>query len=89
MAVSVIVPECPRITRAGTTLDSCEGVSGRPAGITLKEKSCPDDKITLDDGKNFKDVTTLRCDLQITFDLVTFTRSGTMEEGGTASEDVG
>jgi len=61
MAVPVTGLTCCRSVRAGTILvPEREGSSGSSVGRIVREKSCPEDNMTRDDGKNLSEVTRLR-----------------------------
>lgn len=60
IAVDVTDLVCARSVRAGVTLVSVASESGRSAGRMFKEKSKPEERSTLEDGKNFSDMTLLR-----------------------------
>lgn len=60
IAVDVTDLVCARNVRAGVTLVSVAEESGRSAGRMFREKSKPEERSTLDDGKNFSDTTLLR-----------------------------
>lgn len=69
MPVDDIERVCPRRVRAGVmrllgVAESDDGV-GRSAGRIAREKSPPAVRRTRDEGKNWRDVTLLRCALQV------------------------
>lgn len=59
---------CERSVLTGAILLPLD--DGMSAGRIVMEKSAPEDNSTREDGKNFSDVTLLRCGFDVIFELV-------------------